>query len=187
MIDLSLPTLQPVFDAAGRKGVVLDIRPLPRWANTPELVAAAVGADLDQIVTPLVFVAPRAGGGRTPIVCLVGGRNQVDTCLMAAVAGEVSLRAATPAETLELTGYSVGRVPPFGHGHRVRTLMDGSLRSHQWVWALAGPAAAVFRVGPRTLMVLANALVVPVAERPYMGLPGAPFEPRHSSLGVGAA
>jgi prolyl-tRNA editing enzyme YbaK/EbsC (Cys-tRNA(Pro) deacylase) len=186
LVDLSQPAIRRIVDAAFRKGVVLDIRPLPGWAHTPESAAAAVGAELGQIVTTTVFVAPRPGGALAPVICLASGRNRVDPRLLAALAGEVSLRAATPAETLDLTGYEIGRVPPFGHGHQVQTLMDGDLRDFQWLWALAGIADAVFRVGPRTLSVLSSAVIVPVAEQPPLGRTGVKFEPWHS-LEVGAA
>jgi prolyl-tRNA editing enzyme YbaK/EbsC (Cys-tRNA(Pro) deacylase) len=186
LIDVSKPAIRRIVDAAFRKGVILDIRPLPGGTHTPESAAAAVGAELGQIVTTMVFVAPRAGGALAPVICLASGRNRVDPHLLAALAGEVWLRAATPAETLDLTGYEIGRVPPFGHGHQMRTLMDGDLRDFQWVWALAGTADAAFRVRPRTLAVLSSAVIVPVAEQLPMGPAGAQFEPWRP-LEVGAA
>lgn len=163
MNETSSPGLQTLVGAAARKGVTLDVRLMPASFNSAEEVAAAVGVDLGQIVTSLVFVAPRRDGRPVTIVCLVSGRNHVDLGYLAAVTGEVDLRRATERETLELTGYSVGTVPPFGHGRNVATVMDQELAQYEWVWAAAGSVGAQFRVAPQTLRTLCNAMVAPVA------------------------
>ena len=163
MTDLSHPAIQRVIEVASRKGVALDIRLLPESTCTAEEAAAAVDAELGQIVKSLVFVVPRPDGRLAPIVCLVSGRNQVDLNLLAAVTGEVAIRPATLREARELTGYPDGGTPPFGHGRDVRILMDQDLAQYEWVWAAAGVDTAIFRVAPRTLRMLSNAIVAPVA------------------------
>ena len=169
MTDPLHPGIQNVVEVASRKGVALDIRSIPRALRSAEETAAAVHAELGQIMKSLVFVAPRPGGRLVPIVCLVSGRNQVDLCLLAAVSGEVAVRDATASEARDLTGYSMEGMPPFGHGRDVRILMDEDLSQYQRVWALAGTDSAVFRVGPGTLRMLSNALVAPVAKTSWLG------------------
>ena len=181
MTDISHPAIQRLVDIASRKGVTLDIRLVPDSTPTIEAAAAAVDAELGQIINSVVFVADRPHGRLAPVVCLVSGRNRVDSALVAAVAGEVSVRAATAQETSDLTGYSIGDVPPFGYGRDVPVLMDRDLCAHQWVWAAAGTHAALFRVAPRTLRMLANALVAPLAQEPWLRnagqmAPGLSFE-----------
>ena len=172
MTDISHPAIQRLLDIASQKGVTLDIRLMPDSTPSVEAAAAAVGADLGQIINSLVFVADRPHGRLAPVVCLVSGRHHADTALVAAVAGEVSVRAATAEETRDLTGYSIGQVPPFGHGREVQVLMDRGLSACQWVWAAAGADAALFRVAPRTLRMLSNAVVAPLAEEPWMHTAG---------------
>jgi prolyl-tRNA editing enzyme YbaK/EbsC (Cys-tRNA(Pro) deacylase) len=171
MTDLSHPAIRRVVDVASRKGVALDIKLIPGSTHTAEAAAAAVDAELGQIVKSLVFVAPRPDGRLAPVVCLVSGRNQVDTALLAAVAGEVAVRAATAHEAHDLTGYSIGGIPPFGHGREVRILMDRDLSTYQWLWAAAGTHSAVFRVAPQALRMLSNAVVAPVARASCMLAP----------------
>ncbi len=173
MNDLSHPAIQRVVEVASRKGVALDIRVVPGRTRTAEEAAAAVDAELGQIVKSLVFVAPRTEGRLAPIVCLVSGPNQVDRALLAAVTGEVAIRQATAREARELTGYPIGGIPPFGHGRDVRILMDQDLCAYQWVWATAGTESALFRVAPKTLRMLSNAVVAPVADVPWMRAPTA--------------
>ena len=62
---ISTPT-QRVVDAASRKGVSLDVHVFAESTHTAEEAAAAVGAELGQIVKSLVFVAPRRTGGSSP-------------------------------------------------------------------------------------------------------------------------
>ncbi len=168
MSDLSHPAIQRVIQAAARKGVKLDITIFDESTHTAEEAAVVVGADLGQIVKSLVFVAPRSGGRLIPIVCLVSGRNRVDLRLLAAVAGEAAIRRATAAECRTMTGFAIGGIPPFGHGHDVRVVMDQDLCPYPVVWASAGTDTSVFPVPPGTLRVLSNALVAPVAEEPWI-------------------
>ncbi len=178
MTDLSHPAIQRVVEVASRKGVTLDIRIMPDSTHSAEDAAAAVGAGIGQIVKSLVFVAPRADGRLAPIVCQVSGRNQVDLSLLAAVTGEFAIRRATAREARDLTGYSIGGIPPFGHGRDVRILMDQDLCQYQWVWAAAGTDTAVFRVEPRVLRMLSNAIVAPLAEPAWVPAAPARIEPR---------
>ena len=144
--------------------MALEIKLLAGSGHTPEEAAAAVDAELDQMVKSLVFVAPRPLGRLVPIVCLVSGRQQADPVALAAVAGEVAVRHATDREAQDLIGYPIGGIPPFGHGRDVRVLMDQDLGRHQWVWAAAGAEAALFQVSPGTLRMLSNATVAPLVQ-----------------------
>jgi prolyl-tRNA editing enzyme YbaK/EbsC (Cys-tRNA(Pro) deacylase) len=173
MTDLSHPAIQRVVQVAARKGVALDIRLFAGSTYTAEEAALTVDAEVGQIVKSLVFVAPRPEGQLVPIICLVSGRNQIDLPLLAAVAGEVAIRQATVRQARDLTGFTAGGIPPFGHGRDVRILMDQDLCQYEWVWASAGADGAVFRVSPRTLRILANAVVAPLAASSWMQAPSA--------------
>lgn len=156
--------IQRVLDAAARKGVDLDIRVYPASTHTAEDAAAAVGAELGQIVKSLVFVVPRGPGELDPVLCLVSGPNRVDLARLAAVLGETELRRATAAEARELTGFVIGGIPPIGHERALRVIMDPDLGRFPVVWAAAGTQTAVFPVPPATLRMLANAHVAPICE-----------------------
>ena len=156
--------IQRVRDAAERKGVTLDITVFDQSTHTAEEAAAAVGAELGQIVKSLVFVAPGEDGGLDPIICLVAGHNRVDIARLAAVTGERDVRRATAREADELTGFTIGGIPPIGHIRPVRVIMDPDLGRFETVWAAAGTPTAVFPVPPATLRTLANAIVAPMTE-----------------------
>jgi prolyl-tRNA editing enzyme YbaK/EbsC (Cys-tRNA(Pro) deacylase) len=156
--------IQRVVDAAARKGVALDVHVFHESTHTAEEAAAAVGAELGQIVKSLVFVAPDAEGALEPVICLVSGPNRVDLARLAAVTGDADVRRATASEARELTGFTIGGIPPIGHARPVRVVMDPDLGRFQVVWAAAGTATAVFPVPPATLRMLSNAHVAPICE-----------------------
>ena len=142
----------------------LTIHTFPEGTHTAEQAAAAVGSELGQIVKSLVFVGRGSSGSPAPILCLVSGPNRVDLARLAAVTGEPDIRRATAAEAKELTGYTIGGIPPIGHPAGIRVVMDPDLGRFQTVWAAAGTATAVFPVPPGTLRMLSNAHVAPICE-----------------------
>jgi prolyl-tRNA editing enzyme YbaK/EbsC (Cys-tRNA(Pro) deacylase) len=166
------PAVERVVAAAARKGVALDIHVFAESTHTAAEAAAAVGAELGQIVKSLVFVAESDGAART-YVCLVAGPDRVDLARLAAVVGEPDIRRATAREARDLTGFTIGGIPPLGHAHPCRVVMDPALGRHEIVWAAAGLPTAVFPVPPATLRALANAVVAPIAEDTEPPGPGA--------------
>ncbi len=175
------PAIQRVLDAAARKGVTLEIRVFPETTHTAADAAAAVSAELGQIVKSLVFVAPEADGELEPILCLVSGPNRVDLARLAAVTGERDIRRASAREANDLTGFVIGGIPPIGHRRPIRVIMDPDLGRFPVVWAAAGTDNAVFPVPPGTLRTLANATVAPIAETPT----GSPATDPEAHAGTG--
>ena len=152
-----------MLNAAEKKGVELEIVVFDESTHTAEQAAAAVDAELGQIVKSLVFVAP-TDAGPEPIVCLVSGQNRVDLARLAAVTGEPDIRRATAREANDLVGFTIGGIPPIGFDRAVRVIMDPDLGRYTTVWAAAGLPTAVFEVPPATLRILANATVAPISE-----------------------
>lgn len=157
------PSIQRVLDAAARKGVTIEVTRFEESTHTAAEAAAAVGAELGQIVKSLVFVVP-ATDGLEPLLCLVAGHNRVDLARLAAVTGAAEIRRATAREAHELTGFAIGGIPPIGHIRSIRVVMDPDLGRYPVVWAAAGLSTAVFPVPPATLRILSNATVAPITE-----------------------
>lgn len=116
-----------VVDAARRKGVTLQVHAFDESTHTAEEAARAVGAELGQIVKSLVFVVTHEDGRLEPVLCLVSGPNRVDVSRLAAVLGRRDVRRATAREADELTGFTIGGIPPFGFDRPVRVIMDPDL------------------------------------------------------------
>lgn len=153
-----------VIEAARRKGVDLEVTVFEESTHTAEEAAAAVGAEIGQIVKSLVFVVPGEADDLEPILCLVSGPNRVDVARLAAVLGRTDVRRATAREANDLTGFVIGGIPPIGLDRRVKVVMDPDLGRYPVVWAAAGLPTAVFPVAPGVLRMLADANVAPFTE-----------------------
>jgi prolyl-tRNA editing enzyme YbaK/EbsC (Cys-tRNA(Pro) deacylase) len=161
---LEHPAVQRVLDVAARKGVTIEVIAFPDSTHTAAEAARVVGAEIGQIVKSLVFVTEMDSGELEPIVCLVSGADRVDIARLAAIIGRRDIRRATAREADELTGFTIGGIPPFGH--RARVIMDPELGRYETVWAAAGLPTVVFPVAPSVLRMLADAHVAPIAEEP---------------------
>src|SRR5215211_8450386 len=61
------------------------------------------------------------------LMVLVAGREQVDWKKLRQLVGRSRVRMASEEEVLEVTGYRVGTVSPFGLKNEVRVLIDSSV------------------------------------------------------------
>ena len=157
--------MQRVLEAAVRKGVTLEVIVFADSTHTATDAARALDAQLAQIVKSLVFVTAREDGELEPIVCLVSGADRVDLERLAAVIGRRDVRRATAREADELTGFSIGGIPPLGHPRPIAVFLDESLLGHDVVWAAAGLPDAVFSTAPEALARAAGARIVAIAVR----------------------
>jgi Cys-tRNA(Pro)/Cys-tRNA(Cys) deacylase len=67
------------------------------------------------------------------LMVLVAGPTQIDWKKLRQLVGRSRVRMATEDEVLELTGYRVGTVSPFGLKNQVRVLIDTSVLKEEEV------------------------------------------------------
>jgi Cys-tRNA(Pro) deacylase len=88
-----------------------------------EQAAAERNQRPEQIVRSILFqIRPEEF-----LMVLVAGREQVDWKKLRQFVGRSRIRMATEEEVLEITGYRVGTVSPFGLKHPVKVLIDESV------------------------------------------------------------
>src|SRR5919202_6324186 len=91
----------------GRHGLAdVEVREFAERTATAVEAAAAIGTSVDRIVKSLVFVSADA-----PVLVLVSGPRRVNLDKLAAVHGQPVERASAD-QVRELTGFSIGGVPP---------------------------------------------------------------------------
>ena len=135
------------------RGLEIEVLELADSTRTAAEAAAAVDADVGQIVKSLVFTRD----GDDPFLVLCAGDRRVDTALFGGA------RAARADEVRSATGFAIGGVPPLGHDRPLRTVVDESLRRFETVWCAAGTPPAVFSVPTETLIAaISDADVRPV-------------------------
>jgi prolyl-tRNA editing enzyme YbaK/EbsC (Cys-tRNA(Pro) deacylase) len=131
------------------------VRVLDDSARTAKGAAEALGVEVGQIASSLVFVTvtpatdpehgrhERTGHGE-PLLVLTSGAHRVDTRKVADLLGLVGLDRATPELVKASTGFSIGGVAPVGHPTPLRTVVDVALSRFDVVWAAAGHPHTVF-------------------------------------------
>jgi prolyl-tRNA editing enzyme YbaK/EbsC (Cys-tRNA(Pro) deacylase) len=141
-------------------GFAVDVHEFPEGTETASDAAAAVGCDVAQIASSLVFAAPE------PVVVVTSGANRVSEAKLAAVheVAEGAVEMADAEVVRETVGWSIGGVTPFCHDTAVPVYMDDTLQEFATIWAAAGTPEAVFPIAPERLRDLADARPADVAE-----------------------
>lgn len=138
----------------------VEVHEFPEGTKTAVEAADAIGCDVAQIASSLVFSTPK------PIVVVTSGANRVSEAKLAALCGvsEDEVAMADADTVRETVGWSIGGVPPFCHDTAVPVYMDETLREFGTVWAAAGTPEAVFPITPDRLREFADARPADVAE-----------------------
>ena len=134
------PTAERLAERLRRRGLEIEVRTLSDSARTAALAAAALGVEVGQIVKSLVFLRDGA-----PVVVLCAGDRRVDSA-------RLGLSPASAERVRQVTGFSIGGVPPLGHDVPLETTIDESLRRFAAVWAAAGTPHDVFAVKTEALI-----------------------------------
>jgi prolyl-tRNA editing enzyme YbaK/EbsC (Cys-tRNA(Pro) deacylase) len=135
-----------------QRGLEIEVRTLSDSARTAALAAEALDVEVGQIVKSLVFLQ-----GDEPVLVLCAGDRRVD-------AERLGLTPARADRVREVTGFSIGGVPPLGHDLELATTIDESLRRFEIVWAAAGTPHDVFPIEVEELIrSVPNARVVEVS------------------------
>jgi prolyl-tRNA editing enzyme YbaK/EbsC (Cys-tRNA(Pro) deacylase) len=117
------------------------IKVLSDSARTSAEAAAALGIEVGQIASSLVFKLP----DDRPLLVITSGRHRVDTELVAQILNVEKLGRADADYVKEVSGYSVGGVAPVGWINSPSTiLLDEALNDYTVIWAAAGHPHAVF-------------------------------------------
>ncbi len=124
-------------DSLGVKG---EITVLSESARTAQDAASALGIEVGQIASSLVFLLP----DKTPLLIITSGRHRVDTDLVAKNLGIQELIRADADYVKEKSGFSVGGVAPLGWLTKATILIDEALSDYEVVWAAAGHPHAVY-------------------------------------------
>jgi Cys-tRNA(Pro) deacylase len=136
---------------------------LPMNGHTPTVSDAAreLKVETEQIIKSLVFVA-----GDSPLLVINNGLSRVDRKKLAAFmgVGRKKVKFATAEQALEITGFVVGSMPPFGHRQRLRTLVDPAVMALDTIFGGGGNIDAMMRLTPQELIKVTGAEVHALSE-----------------------
>lgn len=136
---------------------------LPMAVHTATVgdAARALGVEPDRVIKSLVFLS-----GDQPILVINNGLARVDRRKLAAYLGmnRKRVKFATPEQALQITGYVVGSMPPFGHRHPLTTLVDAATAGLDTVYGGGGGIDAMMRLSSSELLRVTRAEVTDISE-----------------------
>ncbi len=134
---------QDLTDFINAHTIAAEIVPLAMETLTVPAAAAALGISTDQIVKSILFLL-----NGEPLLVIANGTARVDYKKLADYLGVSRRRVklATAEQVLDIAGFMVGTVPPFGHKRPFRTVVETAVYDQTTVYGGGGDIHALLRV-----------------------------------------
>ena len=138
---LEKAAVKRAIESIQAKGMKGQVKLLSDSARTAQDAANALGIEVGQIASSIVFKLPSGGA----LLVVTSGRHRVD---IERVARELQISKLDRADAdfvKSISGYSVGGVAPIGWVNAPeKILIDEALNDYEEVWAAAGHPHTVF-------------------------------------------
>lgn len=156
--QLTSANLQQFIDTHKIEATIL---PMAEHTLTVPDAARVLNVAPEQIIKSLVFMAHGE-----PLLVINNGTAKVDRKKVAKRVGvnRKKLKFATPEQALEITGYIVGSMPPFGHRQRLQTFIDPAITELDTIFGGGGDVDAMMSLTPNELLRVTAAEVLAVSE-----------------------
>ena len=124
---------------------------------TVETAARAVGAHADQIIKSILFIVD----GR-PVLVIANGLSSIKRQAIAKIygVGKGKVKLASAEMVLEISGYEVGAMPPFGHQQPLTTLIDKRVLDFNQAYAGGGAENALLQLTPQDIVKVSGAMIM---------------------------
>ena len=150
---LEKAAVKRVAAALTEYGCAGEIKVLSDSARTAAEAAAALGIEVGQIASSLIFKLPDG----SPLLIITSGRHRVETDLVANALGIEKLGRVDADYVKEQSGFSIGGVAPIGWLSPATILIDQALNDYEVVWAAAGHPHAVYPTSFAELLAITSA------------------------------
>ena len=150
-----------VRETLARLGATGEIRHLDESARTAKEAADALGIEVGQIASSLIFLA-----NSRPVLVIASGAHRVDTERLSRVLNGAIIDKANATGVRIATGFAIGGVAPVGHPEPLRTVVDTALSQFETVWAAAGHPHCVFPTTYDELLRITGGEAAEVGEEP---------------------
>lgn len=137
---MNTPSVERVQEYLRTSGAPGQVRWLDETGRTAVEAAAAIGIEVGQIASSIIFALPDG----EPLLVVTSGRHRVDTHRVADLLGVTKLLRADADFVRDATGFAIGGVSPVAHTRPITTLIDQALADYDEVWAADGHPHAVF-------------------------------------------
>lgn len=157
---LEKAAVKRVSAALAEHGCAGEIKVLSDSARTAAEAAAALGIEVGQIASSLIFKLPDG----SPLLIITSGRHRVDTDLVANNLGIEKLGRVDADYVKEQSGFSIGGVAPIGWVSPATILIDEALNDYEVIWAAAGHPHAVYPTSFTELLKITSAKPMAVGD-----------------------
>jgi prolyl-tRNA editing enzyme YbaK/EbsC (Cys-tRNA(Pro) deacylase) len=157
---LEKAAVKRVVTALLEHGCAGQIKVLSDSARTAAEAASALGIEVGQIASSLIFKLPDG----SPLLVITSGRHRVDTDLVASNLGIEKLGRVDADYVKEQSGFSIGGVAPIGWVSPATILIDQALNDYEVIWAAAGHPHAVYPTSFAELLAITSAKPMVVGE-----------------------
>ncbi len=132
---------------------------IPGIGDTPTVAAAAaaLGVTTDEIIKTLIFFVRGE-----PYAVITNGLASVPSRPLADHfgVGKRQIKLARAMQVVEITGYPVGGVPPFGHRSTLPVLLDRSVLTYKTIYGGGGDDRTMMKIGTEELLRVTEAEVL---------------------------
>ncbi|HSB67527.1 MAG TPA: YbaK/EbsC family protein [Anaerolineales bacterium] len=128
---------------------------------TVESAAQAVNAGPEQIIKSILFLVDDQ-----PVLAIACGLTNIGRRAIADLygVGKKRVKLASPEKVLEISGYEVGAMPPFGHRQPLVTLIDRKVLDAPEAYAGGGAENTLVRLDPHDILRVTGAKVMDLLE-----------------------
>jgi prolyl-tRNA editing enzyme YbaK/EbsC (Cys-tRNA(Pro) deacylase) len=142
-----------------KESIAAEIVHLAEDTPTVEAAARAVGCRPEQIGKSLLFLA-----NGQPHLVIANGTIRVGYKALADYLGisRKRLKLANAGQVLDITGFAVGTVPPFGYKQKLPTIIEARVMNQDQIYAGGGAINALMRLKTDELLRVSEGLIVPL-------------------------
>lgn len=143
------------------QGIEATILVMAQHTPTVADAAKALNVKTNQIIKSLVFLVKGE-----PLLVINNGVQRIDRRKLAThlQVGRGQVKFASADQALEITGYVVGSMPPFGHKRNIKTVVDDAVRKIDVVYGGGGDINAMMRMTSSELLTVTAAQVASISE-----------------------
>jgi prolyl-tRNA editing enzyme YbaK/EbsC (Cys-tRNA(Pro) deacylase) len=154
LIKLGVDELRTYIQA---RSIPAEIVQLDVPTPTVETAALAVGTHVDQIIKSILFLADEH-----PVLAIACGLSNIQRRAIADLynVGKKRVKLATPEMVLEISGYEVGAMPPFGHRQPLNTVIDRRVLDFNDAYAGGGAENVLLHLNPQDILRVTGARVL---------------------------
>lgn len=158
LVRLGVDELQTYIQAQNIQAEIIHLGvPTP----TVETAARAVGTHVDQIIKSILFLADEH-----PVLAIACGLSNIQRRAIADLygIGKKRVKLATPEMVLEISGYEVGAMPPFGHRQPLNTVIDRHVLDFADAYAGGGAENVLLHLHPHDILRVTESSVLDLLE-----------------------